>query len=248
MSQKHLAPPSFRAMPRLVLGTGLVLAVACGGEETLARQGGGADGAPKPPVVAVEAPKFVPNEHWEKVKPFFLGRGGEGGGDVKPSEEKAAGGFVRNGVQTLRDPFESQVHKYVPRVDPGPYTEPDPAAPPEKPTTDPDETGPVGVDVEPPTDLERFRAQDYRLTVIRWGTSVNKAVLLDPEGQSWVVAKDMIIGNRKGRIVDITRYDVVIQEDTSSTPIVLSIQPDLLKTQPEERSTDRLFINTGGAR
>lgn len=216
---------------------GVLLLAACGEEPKSERPKDDAPAAKKKD----EGPDpnaRVPNPQWDKLKGFFNGTN-------DPST-----GFVRTPVQGLRDPFEVQVRKYIERVEfkPEDYGE----APKDLVATDgtgEDDGGEqvTTIDPTPPCETCRFQAQDYRLLLIRWGSAVNKAVVLDPEGESYIIAKDMPFGNNQGRVADITRYEVYIAEDTQDEPIVLSIRPDLLKQSGDENSTDRLYLQRGGA-
>lgn len=225
------------ATGRWVLLAVVLAATACGGEETV-NQRPTDDEPKKDDKKAVVEPERLKNEAWDKLKLFYLG----------PDKEQT-GGFVRSAVQTLRDPFEPQERHYVQRVELKleDFAEKDPTFEEEK-DPDAEEEVEVAEPVEPTTDTTKFRAQDYRLLVIRWGSSVNKAVVQDPEGVSYVITKDMPFGNRQGRVQEITEYEVIVQEPSTEEPVVLSIRPDLLKQRPDEQMTDRLFLNTGGAR
>lgn len=222
---------------RLALLAVVLAAAACGGEETTNARP--VDDEPKKDdAKAIVEPERLKNEAWDKLKIFYLG-----------PEQEQTGGFVRSAVQTLRDPFESQERHYVPRVEVKleDFAEKDPSYEEEK-DPDAEEEVEVAEPVEPTTDTTKFRTQDYRLLVIRWGSSVNKAVVQDPEGVSYVITKDMPFGNRQGRVQEITEYEIFVQEPSTEEPVVLSIRPDLLKPRPDEQMTDRLFLNTGGAR
>ena len=173
-------------------------------------------------------PRDVPS--WNAIRPYFLGGGGEG-----------TVGAVRGPVQTLRDPFEPLLVKWVPHIE----VEDDQPLP-----EDEDGTDDGGGIINPPepvadkTPLEKFKVQDYRVLMIRWGTSVNKAVVVDPEGTEFIVTRDMKIGNNNGRIVDITQYQVMVREDSREEVIPLSILPELRPLgEDAEQITDRLFKN-----
>ena len=213
----------------------LVLGAACGG-------GGGPEnsgplpepGAKKDDKKAVAAAGDAvvgkrKNEEWDKLKVHFLGL---------PNDP--ATGFVRGTIGTIRDPFEPQLHRFVPKIEipeeekTGPVA--DAPVTPEVPANEPQ---PVALG-----ETQKFRAQDYRVVLIRWGTSVNKALVQDPEGSTFVVTTDMKLGNNNGRITDITRYEVKVREDNHEEPVVLSIEPDILRIQGDAGTSDRLFTNT----
>lgn len=168
---------------------------------------------------------------WHKIRAHFLGLGTDPAAGTQP--------FVRGTIGTVRDPFEPQLVKFVPKIE---IPEEDRGAPaeaavtPEVPTNEPQ---PVELG-----ETQKFRAQDYKVVLIRWGTSVNKALVQDPEGSTFIVTTDMPLGNNQGRIVDITRYEVKVREANREDVIVLSIEPDILRIQGEDGASDRLFTNT----
>ena len=173
--------------------------------------------------------KLRPHPPWNSIKKFFLG----------------AGQFARGPVGSIRDPFEPQLVKFVPRS----------LEAPEAAGTDRTDEGPLLPEPEPIVaepvavqrgETEKFRAQDYRLLLIRWGTSVNKALVQDPEGSIFEVTPDMKLGNNNGRVIEITQYDVRVQEDSRNDPIVLSIQPSILKIEERTGPTARLYTNQPG--
>ena len=213
-----------------------VLIVGCEDEapgESMAR-GGDPSLVNKPPPgtdAPVTSGEAIPNPQWDKLKVHFLG-----------IENDPSTGFVRATVGTVRDPFEPKLQEFVER-------EVIPDAPSEE-LEDPDDPPPLpvaGADTLAPvlklSGLERFPARDYEVIMIRWGTSVNKAVVMDPEGSTYIATKDMKMGSDNGQIVDITRYEVVIKEDTRDEPVVLTIEPPILRISEDDGSTDRLFIN-----
>jgi hypothetical protein len=167
-------------------------------------------------------------ESWNEIRPFFLG--GEGG---------SGSGAVRGPVQSLRDPFEPLLVKWVPRVE---VEEDEPL--PEEGAADEDPIDNEPVATGPAGETQKFKVQDYRVLMIRWGTSLNKAVVVDPEGLEFVITRDMKIGNNNGRVVDITQYEVIVREDSRDEPIVLSISPELQALgSDQEQTTERLFKN-----
>jgi hypothetical protein len=72
---------------------------------------------------------------------------------------------------------------------------------------------------------------------------MNKALVQDPDGNTFVVVKDMKLGNNNGRITDITRYEIWVQEDNQEDPIALSIEPEInrLKATLVDDDGPRLF-------
>lgn len=220
----------------LAFATALVFAVGCGDDGPVQTQTRGGDpnhGKAKADKEESAGPandkgaQKVPA--WESIRPHFLG--GEG---------VSGSGAVNGPVQTLRDPFEPLLVKWVPRVE----VEEEEPEPPEGTEPDGGTIENEGVAVEPPGETQKFKVQDYRVLMIRWGTSLDKAVVVDPEGMEFVVTRDMKIGNNNGRVVDITQFKVIVKEDSRDEPIELSILPELRPLgQDLEQTTERLFKN-----
>ncbi len=228
-----------RALKTLTVFACVVAMAGCGGEEENQEQGtrGGKHAAEHARLMAAAAAEQEavagpsvgrPNERWDKLKVHFLGL-----------ENDPSTGFVRGTIGTIRDPFEPMLVKFVPRIalddedrDEASIDEIDAPLPPEF------ENPPQPVDLSP---TQRFKTVDYRVLLIRWGTSVNKALVSDPSGSTFIVTEDMKLGNNNGRVTDITRYDVVVKEDNRNEPIVLSIQPPILKIAESDSPTERLF-------
>ena len=220
----------------LIVAALLLATTSCGDEEaaegTLARGGGG--GAP--PVKAKEeapAPKKTANPEWDTVKPYFLGMKNDP--NVRP--------YAQAPLQSIPDPFQDRIVSFVPKPDPLPE-EPlpiettDGTEPVDDPIIDPVAT----VDVK--GELERFAVRDYTLSLIRWGTTLNKAIVTDPNGQAFIVVRDMKLGNNNGRITDITEYRVIVEEDDRDEPIELSLLPPLLRIETQSNpDNDRLFTS-----
>jgi hypothetical protein len=187
-------------------------------------------------VKKVVALSFTENKNWNAIKPHFLG------------PEKAVEGvterpFVSAAIDNIRDPFEPQLVRFIPKIElvssvrsasggaedaTGEFIEEELDNPPQ-----PTELG----------ETQRFRTQDYRPILIKWGTSMNKALVQDPDGNTFVVVKDMKLGNNNGRITDITRYEIWVQEDNQEDPIALSIEPEInrLKATLVDDDGPRLF-------
>jgi Tfp pilus assembly protein PilP len=215
----------------------VVALVACGGEEegpAMAR-GGGDGGAPakQEQTTAAQAKPTSSNTEWDKVKPYFLGMKNDP--NVRP--------FAQAPLQSVPDPFQDQIVKFVPKPDPlpeelAPPTKTEGGEPVDEPIVDP------GTTVEIKGELERFAVRDYTLSLIRWGTSLNKAIVTDPNGQAFIVVKDMKLGNNNGRITDITEYRLIVEEDDRDEPIELSLMPPLLRINTKSKeATDRLFTS-----
>ena len=162
------------------------------------------------------------------MRAFFLG-----------NEQDKGSGFVRKPVATVRDPFEPQLVKFVPRIeimdtqaDSGDSGDVAPELV---------EDTPAAVDLGP---TQKYRTQEYKPLLIRWGSSVNKALVVDPSGDTFVLTKDMKLGSNNGRVTEITQYEVWVQEDDKQEPIALSIEPDILRVgavRDVERDDNILF-------
>ena len=224
---------------RLFIALLVVALVACGGEEEgpqMARGGGGDSPAVAKQAKAGPSAKPKPklsNTEWDTVKPYFLGMKNDP--NVRP--------FAQAPLQSVPDPFQDQIVKFVPKPDPLPE-EALPQTPTEgtdlvdEPIIDP------GTTVEVKGELERFAVRDYTLSLIRWGTTLNKAIVTDPNGQAFIVVKDMKLGNNNGRITDITEYRLIVEEDDRDEPIELSLMPPLLRIDTgSKEATDRLFTS-----
>ena len=213
----------------------LALSVACGGDDKFSN-------TPPPPrdPTAPADPKAAEaagaadttgkrkNEDWEKIRVHFLGLAND-----------PATGFVRGTIGTVRDPFEPELVKFVPKIEIPEEDKVDPAATAVTPELPENTPQPVELG-----ETQKFRAQDYKVVLIRWGTSVNKALIQDPEGGTFIVTTDMALGNNQGHIVDITRYEVKVREPSHDEPVVLSIEPDILRIQSDsDGASDRLFTN-----
>ncbi len=224
---------SMLASALLLLG-----AVACGDEEApaggLARGGGdgGGSSSAKSQDDAPPATKIA-NSEWDKVKPYFLGMKNDP--NVRP--------YAQAPLQSVPDPFQDRIVKFVPKPDPLPE-EPIPTEAPEGQEGDEEPIIDPGTTVDVKGELERFAVRDYTLSLIRWGTTLNKAIVTDPNGQAFIVVKDMKLGSNNGRITDITEYRVIVEEDDRDEPIELSLMPPLLRIDSQTQSeNDRLFTS-----
>jgi Tfp pilus assembly protein PilP len=74
------------------------------------------------------------------------------------------------------------------------------------------ETEPESSQEEPRTPLEYYDTDSYRLVLIMSGTAQAKAMLIDPQGKSFIVQVGSKIGNRSGKIASISATEVRIEE------------------------------------
>ena len=92
------------------------------------------------------------------------------------------------------------------------------------------------------TPLERFDISQLELTAIVWGISEPRALIRAPDGQDYIVKKDMRIGRNSGRIARITKRELVVAEEyrdplgkviVKETPILLREKNDLEQIMSE---------------
>ncbi len=157
------------------------------------------------------------NAKWDRLQSFFEG-------------------YVAGRADSMRDPFEPTLVRFVPRV--AEEEMPQAAQPP---TSESD----VVDRPQPDHPAQRFAAEDYRLLMIRWGTSVNKAVVEDPTGRTFVIRTDQLLGKEGGRVTAITRYRVTLQIPERDTPIELSLEPEQLSTSRPTGGPSPLFDEPG---
>lgn len=123
-------------------------------------------------------------------------------------------------MDKVRDPFEDQKPHWLPKplsvvkIEPKKVEQPKPKVP---------------LAERPP--LERYSVGRYRLKAIMSATDVPKALLIDPEGNGFIVWKNRTIGTEKGQIVAINQYEVIVKIP-GRDPLRLSIAPrfDIFKT------------------
>ena len=90
--------------------------------------------------------------------------------------------------------------------------------------------GEVAVVVTP---LQRFPVEDFTLVMVMSGTSESKAVVVDPVGVPWVVARDTPFGNKNGVVQTITQYSIIIAEPNEEVPSEINIRPLILDSAAE---------------
>jgi hypothetical protein len=126
----------------------------------------------------------------------------------------------------VHDVFKPQVLNFIPR--------------PEMP-----EVAEVVEDVEAEVEevrgpLQLFPLADYELLLIMSGTTVPKALVADPKGQTHVVTRDMRMGAAGGIVEHVGQYMVVVREPNSERPYKLTIKPPFMelasKIAPPRRS------------
>ena len=63
------------------------------------------------------------------------------------------------------------------------------------------------------TPLERYDLSQLRLTAIVWGISEPRALVSAPDGQDYIVKRDMRMGRNSGRIARITKKEIIVAEE-----------------------------------
>lgn len=138
-------------------------------------------------------------------------------------------GYARKPISTRKDVFHSNLDKYVEKVEIKDLAEKQEAdeqtALPSARTTD----------LHP---LKKHPADEYRLTMVMTGTGSPKAMILDPDSDSYIVERNSEVGNEGGVVEAITQYEVIIRQPNEPEPVRLSIQPEIFdvgKLQKKER-------------
>jgi len=195
---------------RLVAGLALpaALLTACQSEPT---------SMSRPPEVVAEVspgleappPQGRRNADWDRINKHFLGR------------------FTLARAADLRDPFSPRLHTHI-----------DMAALEAQAALEivSKKEGSAPPPIQEPVVLlpsQRYPLRDYRILAIRWGTSVNRVLVEDPAGRVFSLTTDEKLGNGNGHITDITEYEVYVQQDRDTKPVVLSVRPEILVSQAE---------------
>jgi hypothetical protein len=149
-----------------------------------------------PPPLETASTARIGNAGWERLRPHFLGSGGSGG-DVANLHSSVT-------VRSNTDPVEPHAARGID-------------------LEDPIDIGCALRDPEPP--LGDAPLADYRVTMVRWGSSAAKAVVVGPDGVSYLVERGTRFG--ASRVVDIREDALVVQEDHQSSPTVLSLATPL---------------------
>lgn len=69
-----------------------------------------------------------------------------------------------------------------------------------------------GVDEEPETPLQSYDIAQFRLVGVIVGKGQPKAMVVSPDGKSYVLAKGVKIGKNNGVVVDITSDAILVKE------------------------------------
>jgi|GEM_PF-2354619 len=104
-----------------------------------------------------------------------------------------------------------------------------------EPSELPAEEAPKPVEAPKTSGLEAYELKDYKLIMIVSGTTVNRALVLDPKGKQYFVERGFRIGNKGARVQAITQYTVFVQEPDSDKPVKLDIEPPFigLESKPD---------------
>lgn len=111
-----------------------------------------------------------------------------------------------------KDAFKPQVLNIIPR----PKIEEA-----EKKAGEEDTDGPS----RPTGPLQKYDLSEYRLQLIMSGTAVPKAVVEDPQEETYIVQPGARIGKDGGIVESITQYYVIVQKPNVQEPERLSLRP-----------------------
>lgn len=70
----------------------------------------------------------------------------------------------------------------------------------------------VKVDDEPETPLQRYDIQQFRLVGVIVGKGAPRALVVAPDGKSYILAKGVKIGKNSGVVIDITGDAILVEE------------------------------------
>ena len=107
--------------------------------------------------------------------------------------------------------------------------------------------GPSIIDIPTETTpLERFSLDQLTLTAIVWGISEPRGLVLAPDGQNYIVRKDMRMGKNRGRVSRITKRELFVEEESRDPTGKLIIRETVLRIRPqkeeeEEKKLDLTF-------
>jgi type IV pilus assembly protein PilP len=81
--------------------------------------------------------------------------------------------------------------------------------------------------------IENFDVDEIRLTAIIWNNRDNYALITLPDGKSYTLRKGMTLGLYGGKVVDITREEVLIREQVKDFRGQTKMKDTLLKLRKE---------------
>lgn len=88
----------------------------------------------------------------------------------------------------------------------------------------------------PPTPLQKFDLTDFRLVAVVWGAFGRKAMIQDRAGKGYIVTQGTLIGRNNGRIKNILKDKLVVEEereDALGNIIKIPVELRLPKTPKE---------------
>ncbi|HLG18315.1 MAG TPA: pilus assembly protein PilP [Bdellovibrionota bacterium] len=101
----------------------------------------------------------------------------------------------------------------------------------------------------PTSPLERYGLEQLKLTAIIWGLASPRALVQAPDGQSYIVRRDMRVGTHRGRISRITRREIFVEEEYRDPTGKLVVRESLLEIRPKgESEKERLQLQLEGQR
>ncbi len=92
----------------------------------------------------------------------------------------------------------------------------------------------------PRSPLEQWELENLRLTAIVWGISNPRALVYAPDGQSYIVRKDMRMGKNRGRVSRITRRELFVKEEFRDPTGKLVVRESMLDIRPKEEEEAKL--------
>ena len=91
----------------------------------------------------------------------------------------------------------------------------------------------VGREELPRAPLEQYSLEQLKVTAIVWGITDPRALILAPDDQSYIVRKNMRMGNHRGRISKITRQSVFVEEEYRDPTGKLVVNEQEMEIRPE---------------
>lgn len=91
------------------------------------------------------------------------------------------------------------------------------------------------------TPLERFALSQLQLTAVVWGIAEPLALVRAPDGQDYIVKREMKIGRNSGRVSRITKKELVVAEEYRDPlgKLIVKETPLLLRSKGE---LDKLML------
>jgi type IV pilus assembly protein PilP len=97
----------------------------------------------------------------------------------------------------------------------------------------------------PKSPLERYSLDQLALTAIVWGITDPRALVQAPDNQSYIVKRNMRIGNHRGRVSRITKRSLFVEEEYRDPTGKLIVSEQVMEIRPEEKKNEGPTITTG---